>query len=565
MKATLSFAEIRSLQKSLSKYEGGFIEKNYSSQSGYSFKLRKSGLESVYLHFVGDTFLFLSPENRIEGKKNSIPLENVPVERIKQIGTDRILEIAGQKSLIIEMMAGGNLVVNQDGSILFSEKPVKRKEGIISVGEKYRYPEIIDLESPGFSIRERVENSRSDPVRTLATRLGLSKYAEEAICALGGEIRDNDALIERESRLKDVISYILAKAEEGVLYVYDDEFFVMRSYCRREEPEIVPVDRGLEEIYLRSISDAGKKGEAILRSAEAMNRQMESLRSKGEYIMNNLREVDLLLKRVRKGEEEGNRVDYENNTLSLDAGGAEIALKLNETAGENANDYFNASKRIRDRLSRVRLEPRPQKTSAPPKKVKRVFTNYRWFINSDNNLVLGGKDAESNDAVVKKYLDEKDLYFHADIHGAPSVVMKVRNEVSERGIGEAASFAWCMSKAWSSEFGNGSVYYVTKSQVSKTPESGEYLARGAWIIRGRKSLIPHLSLELAVGFQKYENREYVVSAPPSSIKGRKVVIMPGKGKEDKVSEIAEFLGVEKEAVYPTLPPGGIEIKEKVAS
>ncbi|MEM0128404.1 MAG: fibronectin-binding domain-containing protein, partial [Thermoplasmatales archaeon] len=130
-------------------------------------------------------------------------------------------------------------------------------------------------------------------------------------------------------------------------------------------------------------------------------------------------------------------------------------------------------------------------------------------------------------------------------------------------IGETAIFAWCMSKAWSSKIGNGAVYYVTRSQVSKTPESGEYLARGAWIIRGKKNYISHLSLELAIGFQRYENREYVVSAPVSAIKGKKVLIHPGEAKEKEVSEIAEFLKVEKEAIYPVLPPGGISIVEKV--
>ncbi|MEM4125492.1 MAG: fibronectin-binding domain-containing protein, partial [Thermoplasmatales archaeon] len=84
-----------------------------------------------------------------------------------------------------------------------------------------------------------------------------------------------------------------------------------------------------------------------------------------------------------------------------------------------------------------------------------------------------------------------------------------------------------------------------------------------WVIRGKKNYISHLSLELAIGFQRYENREYVVSAPVSAIKGKKVIINPGEGKEKEVSEIARFLNVEKEAVYPVLPPGGITIVDMV--
>ena len=210
------------------------------------------------------------------------------------------------------------------------------------------------------------------------------------------------------------------------------------------------------------------------------------------------------------------------------------------------------------------MEPRREEEKVELKKVKRVFTNYRWFITSDGNLVIGGRDAESNDSVVKKYLGEKDLYFHADIHGAPSVVMKVTKEPTEKGIEEAAQFSWCMSKAWNTRIGNGSVFYVTKSQVSKTPESGEYLARGAWVIRGRKNYITHLNLELAVGFQKYENREYVVAAPISAISGMKVIIVPGDGKEEVVNEISDLLKVEKESVYPVLPPGSWSVRESIA-
>lgn len=565
MKASITFAEIRALQKYLSSYEGGFIEKNYSGDQGYSFKIRKSGLDSIYLHFVNDSFLFVSQENKIEGKKNSIPLENVPIHRVRQIGTDRILSFEGPKNLVIEMMGGGNLIVVQEGKTIFSERPIKRKNGIIRIKEDFYYPEIIDLESNEFDVTGTIKESRSDPIRTLATKLGLSKYGEEVVCAFGNNVTGNEELIKKEDKLREIVSGILKSAEDGLLYIYEQDFFVIRSYCKSEDPEIIGIEEGLERVYTDSLAGSSRKGEAIKRSVEKMKGEMEKLRVSGEYIMQHLEGIEELISKAKRGEVGDNKMDYEKQTITLDADGTQILLKLNESAGENANDYFGASKRIKDRLSRVKFEPEQEKPKVTLKKVKRVFTNYRWFVTSDGNLLISGKDAGSNDSVVKKYLDEKDIYFHADIHGAPSVVMKIRNEPTEKGIGEAASFAWCMSKAWGSEFGNGSVYYVTKSQVSKTPESGEYLAKGAWIIRGKKNYVSHLNLELAVGFQKYENREYVVSAPQSAIEGKKVIISPGQGKEDAVEEIAEFLGTEKEAIYPVLPPGGIGIKEKINS
>ena len=117
MKGGISFAEIRAIAKFLSVYEGGYIEKNYVGGNGIAFKFRKSGINSTYLHVMGNEFLFLGEENLIDGKKNLIPVENMPIDSVEQVGTDRILEIRGGKDIVIEMMAGGNIFVVSNGII----------------------------------------------------------------------------------------------------------------------------------------------------------------------------------------------------------------------------------------------------------------------------------------------------------------------------------------------------------------------------------------------------------------------------------------------------------------
>lgn len=50
----------------------------------------------------------------------------------------------------------------------------------------------------------------------------------------------------------------------------------------------------------------------------------------------------------------------------------------------------------------------------PQKRVKKELTWYeklRWFVTSDNFLVIGGRDANTNEAVVKKYLDNNVYIF----------------------------------------------------------------------------------------------------------------------------------------------------------
>ena len=46
------------------------------------------------------------------------------------------------------------------------------------------------------------------------------------------------------------------------------------------------------------------------------------------------------------------------------------------------------------------------------------------IVLSLTTLQLGGRDAQQNELIVKRYMREGDIYVHADLHGASSVVIK---------------------------------------------------------------------------------------------------------------------------------------------
>ena len=80
-------------------------------------------------------------------------------------------------------------------------------------------------------------------------------------------------------------------------------------------------------------------------------------------------------------------------------------------------------------------------TAAKPTK-RFWFESYRWFRTSEGFLVLGGRDAATNEKLVKKQLEDEDRYIHADIHGAPSIVIKAEGKpITDRAIEEACAFA----------------------------------------------------------------------------------------------------------------------------
>ena len=52
------------------------------------------------------------------------------------------------------------------------------------------------------------------------------------------------------------------------------------------------------------------------------------------------------------------------------------------------------------------------------------FEKFNWFISSENYLVLAGRDGQQNEMLVRRYLRAGDVYVHADIHGASSIIVK---------------------------------------------------------------------------------------------------------------------------------------------
>ena len=128
------------------------------------------------------------------------------------------------------------------------------------------------------------------------------------------------------------------------------------------------------------------------------------------------------------------------------------------------------------------------------------FEKYLWFISSDNYLVVGGRDRQQNEQIVRRYLEKGDIYVHADFHGASTVVIKnpKGGEVPPRTLSEAGQMACTHSSAWDAKITIGS-YWVHWDQVSKTAPTGEYLTAGAFMIRGKKNFMPPSQLAIGVG------------------------------------------------------------------
>jgi len=223
--------------------------------------------------------------------------------------------------------------------------------------------------------------------------------------------------------------------------------------------------------------------------------------------------------------------------------------------------------------------------SIPVRKNEQWYEQFRWFHTSDGYLVIGGRDADDNEQLVQKYLERGDKFFHAQAHGGPVTVLKATGpsesakevEFPQSSLDQAAQFAVSYSSVWKDGKFAGDVYMVDPDQVSKTPESGEYLEKGGFAVRGDRTYFEDTPVGVAVGIQ-CENRTQVVGGPPAAIEGdvaTNIVIEPGQYAQNDIAkrlyrEFKEQFTDESfvrrvaspDLIQEFLPPGGSRMVEK---
>ena len=144
-----------------------------------------------------------------------------------------------------------------------------------------------------------------------------------------------------------------------------------------------------------------------------------------------------------------------------------------------------------------------EKSVLRPVRKQMWFEKFAWFISSDGYLVLGGKDAQQNEILYKKYLKKGDVYLHADLHGAATVVVRNNPKTPDAPIppstlSQAGTLAVASSSAWDSKAGM-SAWWVNADQVSKSAPTGEFLPTGSFMVRGKKNFLPPAQLILGFG------------------------------------------------------------------
>ncbi|NHJ12194.1 MAG: DUF814 domain-containing protein [Candidatus Thorarchaeota archaeon] len=244
--------------------------------------------------------------------------------------------------------------------------------------------------------------------------------------------------------------------------------------------------------------------------------------------------------------------------IEVSLSGTDVALDIRKSPQDNAAAAYDQAKKseakakgamkqieqTKSKLDELTVSAVETDVTAPRAvKVRKKlwYEKFRWFRSSEGYLVLGGRDAKTNERLAKRQMGPNDVFLHAALHGAPYVVIKVPDEApGELTLREAAQFAVTFSRGWQDGLSSGEAYWVNPEQVSFTPPSGEYLPAGAVMIYGTKNYIRNVPIELTVGVILEEDYAIPFSGPHTAVSAHSdyyLRVAPGNTKKGQLAKI----------------------------
>jgi predicted ribosome quality control (RQC) complex YloA/Tae2 family protein len=574
------------------------------------------------------TFAMTLRKYLLNGRINDITQHEF--DRIIKI---KIVKKEGEYTLIFELFSNGNIILlDPDEKIIlplikqhWAHRTIKPREIYVSPPSQInpfnlKHEEFLDL----------LKKSKKDLVRTLAVSINLGgAYAEELCFRTNIDKNTKVQNLSNESIKKIYVALqifmdIFKEKKFQPIYVKKNEKIIdilpilFQSYLESEFVRTESFCRGLQEFVgirkrkKQEKSKHQKKIEKLQRQLLQQRQTIDDFKKKivkkkieGDLIYLNFQLCQELLNDIisllqKKEKEEKIRQINKKNFVKIfdptsnklivllqDSKGKTIEVKLDfrKTVSKNAEKAYRDSKKLQEKLKgagealkNTKYEIKTLEEKDIIKKEKEIksekqfwFERFRWFISAEGNVVIAGKDAKSNEQVVKKYLKEGDRYVHADVHGAPSCVVKSKDVndnkilISEKTLEEACIFAVSYSKAWK-QFAISQAYWVLPEQVSKTPQSGEFIPKGAFVIRGKRNYFK-CNIEVAIGEIEINGINKVMGGPIESVKARSnkyVILKSGITKKSVIAnKLSEVFNASSQGIEKVLPPGDINIIEVI--
>lgn len=502
---------------------------------------------------------------------------------------DRLATLAFESgALVAELLEPFNLVAVREGRVVWVLHSYRGRDREVKPGLDYKPPPPAFLDLLKASEHEiAAAIDPKDLVKSLR-RLGLwPEWGQEAIARAGSTEPTQLAKAVR-SMVDQVLSGNLTPGL--CIKAGAPAWAVPIALHSAQCDEIKPFDaywKALDALYSQGELEAKAKEDVA--QVEARRRRLEASLKDLEVRVGEYRERArglramahrlLMYKYEVEGALEGREtsirvVDVDARRVMVETpDGVKIPVERGRPVGRQIEEMFQEAKRLEEKAARAaeameklkkqlaelaRVEAERLEAARATVKVvtdKSWFERFRWTLTAGMSPALGGRDASQNEALVRRYLRRDYLFFHADVPGAAVVLAPPLEDPLE--VFQVAQFAAAYSRAWRAGIHAIDVYYAKGEQVSKGAPSGEYLAKGSFMVYGRREYVRHVKLELAVGFRRDGDAVRAVAAPPRSIQllaERYVVLTPGNIEKGRLAaELAKRWAVPQEELVAAIP------------
>ena len=538
-------------------------------------------------------------------------IERAKINSVSQPGSERIFFLHfinkdnKERKLVIEIFGKGNIILcDESMKILWILNPVEVRHRILKTGLEYVLPpnrgeDVFQITLEGMKKSRQTQPENTDLVRWLAKCTSLPrKYVEEILLHSGisakyaNNLSDNDVQIIYD-KTKEITSKVIDETNhepsimvdklglaidaspivmsgdsntkkvesymDGIDQVLSNEIISIGRSLKTEE-----TDRKILELE-HDLEEQNKAKTQVITRSQNLRRvahELMNLSSMGIEDMNDSTVRNLLENNDSEIVKE-NGITYlniENERIKFESGIPKFSSLLFSRAKELERGAINIDKASEE--LRLRVEKLQNQTQKIHEKIqfsklesKQWYERYRWFVTSDGYLVIGGRDASSNSAIIRKYMTENDIIFHAEIHGSPFFLVKNVNNQEKQNSGyveETAQATISFSRAWKDGLSSGDAYWVFPNQVKKGAPTGQFLPKGSFVIEGKRNFCRGIELKLSIGLVQIEKKYSIVCGPLNAVRKRSLVftsLLPGgtdsmnlakKVKSEFVRAISEF-------------------------
>ena len=560
-----------------------FLKLHHPMQEDIMFVLSTRGIWITRLKFKP-----VEENNSLESVAQK-ELERSKLELIEQIGSERIVSLKfrhpdGKVRIVVgEFFGDGNLIIcNENMQIIAILNPIHVRHRTLSVGLRYVYPPARGVDvfnitlDQMLSLRDGAKNL--DVLRWIGRNISMpKKFVEEVINRAGIEVDKHAAQLSDDevskiyNTIKNIINEVSTggKNHEPIVILLDDKpqealpiitqeaaaasklikknsIKKVASYMDAVDEvlsnEIMDIGRNSRTVELdrqiavleHDFEELNKAKETVLQKAAAIRKlagELMALSYRGSDVIADLLAANSASLVTEKGiqyiEVAGEQVKMQP---SLAKASSMLFARAKEMERGNAS-IEEARGKILAQIGKLRSE-----TAAIHRKVivkeqisREWYERYRWFITTDGLLVIGGRDASSNSALIRKHLTEHDIVFHAEVHGSPFFIIKNaaafaadQEGTINSSLHEVAQATISFSRAWKDGLSSADAYWVMAEQVKKGAPTGQFLPKGSFVIEGKRNYIKGVELRLAIGIMQLNNRETLLCGPEEAVKKRSI-------------------------------------------